>query len=161
MLRADVPTHPEYLAMMECIDSRRADKVRIADSELRFNMDTLERWAVAQRAQVHTQYFQTVRESRERVLAELGQQWYEIQAERRRQAHNVPEYGIRFPRTQHQRLKDALAYNKEVSILSGVAKYEGMPAAPDMRGASMAEMEDDFELINVGSPELGLLRDKS
>ncbi|RYP85991.1 hypothetical protein DL769_000854 [Monosporascus sp. CRB-8-3] len=152
MLRADNPTHPEYLAMMQCIDARRDERLRVADRELELKMESLGRWAVARRTQIHSQYFQAVRESRERVLAELGQQWYDIQHERRKHANNVPEFGLRFPQTQTQRVRNALAYNKEVSILSGVAKYEGMPAAPDMKGASMQELEDDFEAMNVSSP---------
>ncbi|RYP64560.1 hypothetical protein DL770_009169 [Monosporascus sp. CRB-9-2] len=151
MLRADNPTHPEYLAMMQCIDARRDERLRVADRELELKMESLGRWAVARRTQVHSQYFQAVRESRERVLAELGQQWYDIQHERRKHANNVPEFGLRFPQTQTQRVRNALAYNKEVSILSGVAKYEGMPAAPDMKGASMQELEDDFEAMNVSA----------
>ncbi|RYP49959.1 hypothetical protein DL768_004394 [Monosporascus sp. mg162] len=150
MLRADNPTHPEYLAMMQCIDARRDERLRVADRELELKMESLGRWAVARRSQIHSQYFQAVRESRERVLAELGQQWYDIQHERRKHANNVPEFGLRFPQTQTQRVRNALAYNKEVSILSGVAKYEGMPAAPDMKGASMQELEDDFEAMNRG-----------
>ncbi|RYP16797.1 hypothetical protein DL765_004910 [Monosporascus sp. GIB2] len=150
MLRADNPTHPEYLAMMQCIDARRDERLRVADRELELKMESLGRWAVARRTQIHSQYFQAVRESRERVLAELGQQWYDIQHERRKHANNVPEFGLRFPQTQTQRVRNALAYNKEVSILSGIAKYEGMPAAPDMKGASMQELEDDFEAMNRG-----------
>ncbi|KAI1505278.1 Sds3-like-domain-containing protein [Biscogniauxia marginata] len=148
MLRADVPTHPEYLAMMQCIDARRDERIRIAERELGLKLEALERWGVAKRAQIHSQFFQSVRESRERILAELGQQWYDIQHERRRHANNVPEFGIRFPQSQSQRVRNALAYNKEVSILSGVAKYEGMPAAPNMKGASVQEQEDDFDAIN-------------
>ncbi|KAI1268941.1 hypothetical protein F5Y18DRAFT_172190 [Xylariaceae sp. FL1019] len=144
MLKADIPTHPEYLAMMQCIDARRDERIRVADMELKLNLETSERWAVARRAQIHSQYFQAVRESRERILAELGQHWHAIQQERRKHANVVPDFGIRFPKTQAQRVRNALAYNKEVSILSGVAKYEGMPAAPDMLGATDQEMEDDF-----------------
>ncbi|KAH7026467.1 Sds3-like-domain-containing protein [Microdochium trichocladiopsis] len=149
MLRADEPTHPEYLAMMECVEARRNERTIIADRTFTRTMETIDRWAVARRAQIHSQYFQSVRESRERVLAELGQRWYDIQHERRKNANNVPEFGLRFPPTSQQRVRQAIAYNKEVSILSGIAKYEGMPAAPDMRGASSQELEDDFEAINL------------
>ena len=149
MLQGDNPTHPEYLAMMDCIDARRDERLRVADRELELNLESLGRTAVAKRAQIHSQYFQAVRESRERVLAELGQHWYDIQNERRKHANNVPEFGLRYPETQTQRVKNALAYNKEVSILSGVAKYEGMPAAPEMQAASMQELDDDLEAINV------------
>ncbi|KAI5925411.1 Sds3-like-domain-containing protein [Camillea tinctor] len=148
MLRSDNPTHPEYLAMMQCVDARKDERIRIAERELSLKLESLERWGVARRAQIHSQFFQGVRESRERILAELGQQWYDIQHERRRHANNVPEFGIRFPQSQTQRVRNALAYNKEVSILSGVAKYEGMPAAPDMKGASIQEQEDDFDAMS-------------
>ncbi|KAI5865162.1 Sds3-like-domain-containing protein [Durotheca rogersii] len=148
MLRSENPTHPEYLAMMKCIDSRRDERVRVANRELELSVEALERWAVAKRSQVHSQFFQSIRESRERILAELGQQWYDIQHERRKQANNVPEFGLRFPTSPTERIRSALAYNKEVSILSGIAKYEGMPAAPEMKGATMQELDDDLEAMN-------------
>ncbi|KAI8958714.1 Sds3-like-domain-containing protein [Daldinia sp. FL1419] len=148
MLRSETITHPEYLAMMQCIDARRDERIRVANRELELKVESLERWAVSRRSQIHSQFFQSVRESRETILAELGQQWYDIQHERRKQANNVPEFGLRFPADPAQRTRNALAYNKEVSILSGVAKYEGMPAAPDMKGASVQELEDDFDAIN-------------
>lgn len=149
MLKADHPTHPEYLAMMECIDSRRDHKLQVAEKEFEFRMESLSRWVVARRAQIHTQYYQGVREARERVMAELGEHWYAIQHERRKHANNVPDFGLRYPASQAQRIREAMAYNKEVSILSGIAKYEGMPAAPEMRAASLHELEDDFEAMNV------------
>ncbi|KAI1170535.1 hypothetical protein F4777DRAFT_107567 [Nemania sp. FL0916] len=148
MLRSNNPTHPDYLAMMSCVDARRDERLRIADRELELKIEALERGAVARRAQIHSQFFQAVRESRERILAELGQHWYDIQHERRKNANAVPEYGIRFPKSHSQRIRNALAYNQEVSILSGIAKHEGMPAAPDMQGASSQELEDDFDAIN-------------
>ncbi|KAI2635130.1 hypothetical protein GGS21DRAFT_490345 [Xylaria nigripes] len=148
MLRSDNPTHPDYLAMMQCVDAKKEERLRIADRELELRTEAAERWAVARRAQIHSQFFQSVRESRERILAELGQHWYDIQHERRKNANNVPEYGIRFPKSQAQRIRNALAYNKEVSILSGIAKYEGMPAAPEMQGTSPQELDEDFEAIN-------------
>ncbi|KAI1077083.1 Sds3-like-domain-containing protein [Whalleya microplaca] len=148
MLRADTPTHPEYLAMMQCVDARKEDRLRVADRELELKMESLGRWAVARRAQIHSQFFQSVRESRERILAELGQSWYDIQHERRKQANSVPEFGLQFPDSQTQRVRNALSYNKEVSILSGIAKYEGMPAAPEMKGASIQELDEDFEAMN-------------
>ncbi len=151
MLTGDNPTHPEYLAMMQCIDARRDEKQRIIDLEHKFNMQTLRKWAVARRSQTHGQYFQSVREARETVIEDLGRKWYQIQQQRRRHANTIPDYGIRFPTSKTQRTRDAVAYNKEVSILSGLAKYEGFPAAPHINGASAAEIEDDFEEMAVSS----------
>ncbi|EPE31584.1 hypothetical protein GLAREA_12340 [Glarea lozoyensis ATCC 20868] len=38
-----------------------------------------------------------------------------------------------------------VAYSNEVSILSGIAKYVGFPAAPAMASATAAELEEDME----------------
>ncbi|KAH9887860.1 Sds3-like-domain-containing protein [Xylariomycetidae sp. FL2044] len=157
-LRSEKPTHPEYLAMMQCIDARRDEKLRIADKELELSLESLDRWGVARRAQIQSQYFQSIRELREQTLAELGQQWYHVQGLRRKHANNVPEFGLRYPQSQSQRIRHALAYNKEVSILSGVAKYEGMPGAPEMKPASLQEMDDDFEAMNVNRGRIPMPR---
>ena len=94
MLTSDNPTHPEYLAMMHCIDSRRDDRVKVVELEYKFNMEALDRWAVARRAQILSQFFQSARELREKYVDELGRQWYEIQHERRRNANPIPDYGF-------------------------------------------------------------------
>jgi hypothetical protein len=149
MLTSDTPTHPDYLAMLSCIDARRDERIRLSQTELKMRMDLLKRKAVAERAQVMTQYHQAIRASREKVLEDLGREWYEIQHERRRFANNIPDFGIRFPASRKETVRQAVAYNREVAILAGVAKYEGFPAAPDIRGASEGEVEGDFEAIAV------------
>ncbi|KKY37158.1 putative transcriptional regulatory protein [Diaporthe ampelina] len=147
MLTSDNPTHPEYLAMMHCIDSRRDDRVKVVELEYKFNVEALDRWAVARRAQILSQFFQSARELREKYVDELGRQWYEIQHERRRNANPIPDYGFRFPKTKSEQKRHAIAQGKETSILAGIAQHHGFPAAPDMRGASSAEVEDDFEAM--------------
>lgn len=149
MLVADNPTHPEYLAMLKCIDERRDERIRLSLVELKLRMDLLKRKAVSERSQIMTQFHQGVRASREKVLEDLGREWYEIQHERRRFANNIPDFGIRFPPTKTQTVRQAVAYNKEVSILSGVARFQGFPAAPDIRGATDDQIENDFEAITV------------
>lgn len=151
MLTADNPTHPEYLAMLQCIDERRDERIRIGKLELQLNKDVLRRRAVSERAQIMSQYFQGVRESREKVLEALGKEWYEIQHERRRDANHVPDFGIRFPASKAQSIRHAVAYNKEVSILAGFAKYKGFPAAPNIAGATEEQLDKDFEFIKVSS----------
>jgi len=153
MLTCSTPTHPEYLAMLSCIDARRDERVRLSAIELSLRTDLLRRKAVAERAQILAQYHQGVRASRERALEDLGREWYEIQHERRRYANSIPDFGIRLPTGvaggQQATVRQAVAYNKEVSILSGVAKYRGFPAAPDIRGASDDQIDGDFEAISV------------
>lgn len=158
MLTSEIPTHPEYLAMMQCIDSRRGERLRVADLEYKFNMTALDRWAVARRAQILTQYFQSARETREKYIDDLGREWYEIQHERRRVANPIPDYGFRFPKTKLEQKRHAVAHSKEVSILAGIAQHQGFPAAPDMKGVSSAELEEDFEAMAVSVAHCFLLR---
>lgn len=151
MLRQDKPTHPEYLAMMECIDARRDARIRVADNLKELEMESLRRTAVARRSQILTQYQQDVRMIRETKLHQLGEQWYKIQHDRRSYAGSVPDYALKFPTRRSQQIHNQVAYSNEVSILSGVAKYVGFPAAPRMAAATAAELEDDFEKMGVSS----------
>ncbi|KAM7194256.1 Sds3-like domain containing protein [Naviculisporaceae sp. PSN 640] len=147
MLTGDNPTHPEYLAMLQCINERRDERIRVSTKEREFRMAMLNRRAVAERAQIMSQFYQAVRESREKVLEELGKEWYDIQQERRRFANAIPDYSLRFPREKSQNIRNAVAYNREVSILSGFAKHVGFPAAPPIHGASEEQLENDLEAI--------------
>jgi len=149
MLTCENPTHPEYLAMLQCLNSRREERIKTSTLELQFRMAMLQRRAVAERAQILSQYHQAVRESREKVLEELGQEWYDIQQERRRFANAIPDYGIHYPPAKPHSIRNAVAYNKEVSILSGFAKHVGFPAAPPIHGASEDQVENDLEAIAV------------
>ncbi|TVY48134.1 Transcriptional regulatory protein [Lachnellula occidentalis] len=145
MLRQDKPTHPEYLAMMRCIDARRDERVRIADTLEQYQLKALSNYAVAKRSQILTQYKQEVRDGREKKLEQLGKHWYEIQHDRRSYAGSVPDYTLKFPTNKQQQIRNQVAYSNEVSVLSGVAKYVGFPAAPAMAAATAAELDDDLE----------------
>ncbi|KAG9234341.1 Sds3-like-domain-containing protein [Amylocarpus encephaloides] len=151
MLRSSNPTHPEYLAMMRCIDTRRDEKLRIADTLREYQIESLKRSAVAKRSQILTQYQQEVREAREKKMELVGKQWYEIQHDRRSYAGSVPDYTLKFPARRSQQVMNQVAYSNEVSILSGIAKYVGFPAAPTMASATAAEMEEDLEKMGVRS----------
>jgi hypothetical protein len=149
MLRDDKPTHPEYLAMMQAIDARRDDKLRISDKLREYELKTLRTFAVARRSQILVQFQQDVRDIREKKLEQLGKKWYEIQHDRRSYAGSVPDYTLKFPTQRSQQVMNQIAYSNEVSILSGVAKYVGFPAAPTMSMATDAELADDFAKMGV------------
>lgn len=76
-------THPELVAMMEAVNKRRDDKIRLYDTQLKYNMLSLNNTTDATRAQLHSQYSQNVREARERYLDMISEQLYQIQRERR------------------------------------------------------------------------------
>lgn len=152
MLRQAKPTHPEYLAMIRCIDARKDERNRIADNFKDLELQTLKKSAVAKRSQILSQFQQEVRDLREKMLEQLGKQWYEIQHDRRSYAGSVPDYSLKFPTRRSQQVMNQVAYSNEVSILSGVARYVGFPAAPEMAPATSAELEEDLEKMGVSCP---------
>lgn len=118
---------------------RRADYTR----------ETIEKSAVGKRAQILSQFYQEVREIREQKLELLGKQWYEIQHDRRAHGSSVDDYALRYNTKKEDQVRDQYAYNLEVSVLSGIAKYRGFPAAPAMAPATSTELEDDFKKMGV------------
>jgi hypothetical protein len=149
MLRQDNPIHPEFLAMMQCIEARREERIRVAKKLREYEMQALKNYAVARRSQILVQFQQEVRDIREKKLEQLGKQWYEIQHDRRSYAGSVPDYALKFPIRKSQQIQNQVAYSNEVSILSGIAKYVGFPAAPPMASTTAAELEEDFEKMGV------------
>jgi hypothetical protein len=147
-LTAEVPFHPEYLNMKQCIDERLGERIRQINKEHEYTLQAHERLGVARKAVIWGHFYQAMREKREEFLDQLNKDWYETQ-NARRSAHSVQDYALLFPSSEVLRTRNAVAYNTEVSILSGIAKHVGFPAAPPMRGASAAEIEEDLEAIKV------------
>ncbi|KAI9647352.1 hypothetical protein NHQ30_003737 [Ciborinia camelliae] len=145
MLRQGQPTHPEFLAMMNCIEARRDERIRVAEKLREYELQTLKTCAVARRSQILVQYRQEAREIRETKMEQLGKQWYEIQHDRRNYSTGVPEYTLNYPTRRSQQVQNQVAYSNEVSILSGIAKHVGFPAAPSMAQATPSELEEDLE----------------
>lgn len=154
MLRRSKPTHPLYLEMMQCIDARRDDRIRIGDKLQELGAGTHRVFAVGRRSQIMGQYQQEVREMREQMLEELGKKWHATQHDRRSFAGNPPEYTLKFPSDRPKQVRNQIAYSNEVSILSGIAKHIGFPAAPAMGAATAAEIAEDFEKWGVSSQHL-------
>ncbi|KAK7226344.1 hypothetical protein V2G26_014347 [Clonostachys chloroleuca] len=146
-LLADEPTHPEYLNMKRCLDDRLNRKLEEINKEHELRMRAHERRSVAIRSQAWSQFFQSIRETRERVLESLNKDWYDVQTTRR-SAHSLPECSIVFPKDPAQRVKNAVAYNREVATLAGIAKYEGFPAGPEIKGASESELAHDLAAMD-------------
>lgn len=158
MLQQADCTHPEYMRQVVCIDERQAKQVREANAYHRYKMQALRERTLGERAQRHSQYFQTVREAREETLYALGEDWYSIQKERRQQHQDQDEHFLyKFPTKKSAQIRQQAKYNQEVSVLSGVAKYVGFPAAPEMGGVEGGSLEDDFKAMRVsGAPAIVL-----
>ena len=149
MLESSMPTHPELLAMKKVIDQRRDQKIRYEQNLMKYKLQTLERESIANKAQALSQYMQTAREVRDAYLEKVNEKCYQLQRERRNAEEDVPDYLFTFPAKRSKQIMQQSAYNSEVSILSGIAKYVGFPAAPEIRVARPKEIEDDLRSMGV------------
>ena len=59
------------------------------------------------------------------------------------------DYTYRISEDRATRIRERQAYNMEVQILSGIAKYIGFPAAPEVKGATTSETQQDLEAMGV------------
>lgn len=149
MLKAKVPTHPQYLEMVKCIDARHDTKLEIEKKLMKFKQEAIQRTAVATRAQILSQFHQEVRDIRERKLEQCGHQWYDIQSDRRSFGSQPERYAFPFPTKKSTQIMHHNQYTKEISLLSSIAKNVGFPAAPSMNGATQEELESDLEKMGV------------
>ncbi|KAL9086943.1 MAG: hypothetical protein Q9159_003905 [Coniocarpon cinnabarinum] len=157
-LPAHTITHPDFLARRACIDARRNDKIRMAEVELQYKAGALERKALADRAIAHSQYVQAVRQIREEHLSKMNTHFCGLQRERRRFKSRDPHYIYRFPERRPGQIKMQQGYNKEVSLLSGLARHEGFPAAPDLESARQLDKDDDLRRIRTMRQQVALDR---
>ncbi|KAF2132754.1 hypothetical protein P153DRAFT_172861 [Dothidotthia symphoricarpi CBS 119687] len=151
MLKLPHCAHPEYLGMIKCIDDRRAEKITYETTLLEYKQKNLEVITTAQRHQMHSQYFQTVRHIREDILEECNRRVCELQRGRRTLSCDETDYMIKLPEKRSEQIRHQTAYNLEVSVLSGVAKYVGFPAAPDISAARPSDIDDDLRAMKIAT----------
>ena len=151
MLAEPNVTHPELLGMNQVLEQRRDEKIQHENTLLKYKLGSLENKSKAEKAQVHGQYLQSVRDIRDWNLEQVNKEWYQIHKERFGRENTVPEYMYQFPTRRSQQITHQTAYNKEVSLLSGIAKYRGFPATPEICGAKSSEIESDLEKMGVRS----------
>ena len=148
--------HPTYLAMRQTIDARRDEKIAVERVGLEYRQKELERRTQAERAIRHGQYFQEVRELREYHCERLNENYTRIQRERRQWKAKEPHFIPLFNPKRSSQIRYQQAYNKEVSLLSGIARHVGFPAAPDIRSAKASEIDEDMQKMKV-SKALGTM----
>ena len=147
--------HPELLAMKEAVDHHRNEKIEYQRKHLKYKLQSLQRESVAMKHQALSQYMQTVREIRDKALAQLNREFYQLQRGRRSVEGDVPDYMYTFTTKRSQQIAQQTAYSNEVSVLSGVAKYVGFPAAPKIKSARPNELDEDMR--NMGVMSIGFL----
>ena len=149
LLQQSNPTHPEYLLMMEPIDARYNDEIQLQHRFLTHQLKALEVQTVAERSQIHSQYFQTVRDIKEDMLDKLGAELFRIQKERRQAHSDEPEYNYLYEPSRTQQVVRQTKINQEVSLLSGIKKFHGFPAAPKLKGLRSIEIDEDLRAMKA------------
>ncbi|KAL1302489.1 hypothetical protein AAFC00_002880 [Neodothiora populina] len=155
LLNRPEPAHPEFIAQLQCITSRRDTKIQQEYARLRYKSQSIINQTLGEHAQLHTQFFQEARKIREERLDELGRTWYDIQKERRQfQADQADKYTYKFPTKYSDQIRNQANYNREVSIISGMQRYVGFPAAPEIHGARSTELDDDLKAMKLPRHQL-------
>ncbi|RMD39569.1 hypothetical protein DV735_g5561, partial [Chaetothyriales sp. CBS 134920] len=150
-LAEPVPVHAELLKQLEIVKRWRDQKFEIEQKLLVYKIGALKNKSLAERSQIHSAYFQTVRDLREKHLERLSEHFYRIQRDRFRSESAVPSFTIPFAQKRSKQISQQTAYNKEVSILSGIAKYVGFPAAPEIASAHASELEADLQKLGLSA----------
>lgn len=149
MLRVRKCNHPDYLAQLKCIDDRRDQKILYENRLLGFNLENLTTRTVNERQQHLSQFVQTTRQIRDDGIKGCYRELYSLQRDRWRFGSaakaSLPLYD---PKREDQLLRQT-AYNKEVSLLSGIAKFVGFPSAPDMSTLASTDIATDFHAMGV------------
>ncbi|KAL4784241.1 Sds3-like-domain-containing protein [Aspergillus varians] len=149
MLRGPNPTHPELLRQLECVQGYRDAKIKYEHTLFQFRLKSLLNKSQAERAQAHSTYFQRARDIREKHSSAISKQFYSIQHDRFKTDDVSPQHYVPFPTRRSQQIAHQTAYNQEVSILAGVSKYVGFPAAPSLSSARPAELDEDLEKMGI------------
>lgn len=147
-LERDEPTHPEYLAISAAISRQSQARKVLARKRFTLQVKNWQKRGIADQTQFHSQYAQSCRDIRDEALTTASDEWYQIQKGRRSMDDSVAIVSL----SSCKRLDlvaQQTAYNTEVSILSGIAKHVGFPAAPEIMGATQSEIEEDFKSLGV------------
>lgn len=149
MLKGPNPTHPELLRQLECVKGYRDAKISYEHTLFQYRLESLLNKSQAERSQAHSTYFQHVRDIREKHSSAISKQFYSIQHDRFKTDDVSPQHYVPFPTRRSQQIAHQTAYNTEVSVLAGVSKYVGFPAAPTLSSARPTELDEDLEKMGV------------
>ncbi|QDS68529.1 hypothetical protein FKW77_010896 [Venturia effusa] len=149
LLRQPESTHPEYLAQLQCINARRDEKIRYENVKYKYDKQAISNKTVAERTQLHSQYFQEVRETRNRWIEQCYSDLHALQKDRRQWGAHQTNYNYLYNPKRAHLVQQQAAYNMEVSILSGIAKHVGFPAAPDLSSMDADDIDADFRAMAI------------
>jgi hypothetical protein len=142
---------PDFQAMMKSIEERRDEAMRKNAAEYEFKLQAIFTRIKAERHQLMSQWFQTVRDIRETALEKCNKRLFQLQKERRRAGTDSVELPLLYNPKKAEQIRQHNARSKEVALLSGIKRYRGFPAAPEITGLTQDEIDADLRAMGVSS----------
>ncbi|KAG5362324.1 Transcriptional regulatory protein [Yarrowia sp. C11] len=145
-------THPELHAVYEHISKMREDKIKLAKTRRKYKLQCINNQTRASRVQIHQQFLKDQGDARSGLLLKTTEEWYRVNRERRAMDLMVPDYGYTIPESKSEQIHQRNAQVNEISLLSGISKYVGFPAAPVISQATEDETAEDLTALGLQRP---------
>ncbi|QNQ01327.1 YALIA101S02e18184g1_1 [Yarrowia lipolytica] len=145
-------THPELHAVYEQISKMRDDKIKLAKTRRKYKLQCINNQTRASRVQIHQQFLKDQGDARSGLLLKTTEEWYRVNRERRAMDLMVPDYGYTIPESKSEQIHQRNAQVNEISLLSGISKYVGFPAAPVISQATEDETNEDLTALGLQRP---------
>ena len=116
---------------------------------MHYNLQALSVKTVAERGQFLSQYYQDIRHTRDEDLDNSYKELYALQKDRRQFGTDETNYAMIYNPKRPQQILQQMSFNLEVSILSGIAKHVGFPAAPEMSALTIQDADHDLQSMGV------------
>ncbi|KAK9329993.1 Sds3-like-domain-containing protein [Lipomyces starkeyi] len=140
-------THPELATVYDELAEARDRRIMLADAHRKYRRRCIENQTRSYRTHIHQQLYKNNANLRAAMIQETTETWYKVNRERRAMDTVVPFYGYRIPEKRPVIYRQRQAQYNEIALLTGIAKYIGFPAAPEIKSATADEVAEDMEAL--------------
>ncbi|KAK9318279.1 Sds3-like-domain-containing protein [Lipomyces starkeyi] len=140
-------THPELATVYDELAEARDTRIKLADAHRKYRRRCIENQTRSYRTHIHQQLYKNNANLRAAMIQETTETWYKVNRERRAMDTVVPFYGYRIPEKRSVIYRQRQAQYNEIALLTGIAKYIGFPAAPEIKSATADEVAEDMEAL--------------
>lgn len=143
--------HPNLNEKAEQNVTRHQKRIRLADALLVRKKAEIDIEFKAKRFAAFSQHAQDRQKLRAFLLSRTSAEWFQIHREKRILDMAVPDYGYMVSDRPAEQVKYRLEYEMEVSLLAGLKKYVGFPAAPPVSSATKEDIVADLGAMDISS----------
>ncbi|KAK9387796.1 Sds3-like-domain-containing protein [Lipomyces mesembrius] len=140
-------THPELATVYDELAETRDSRIKLADAHRKYRRRCIENQTRSYRTHIHQQLYKNNANLRAAMIQETTETWYKVNRERRAMDTVVPFYGYKIPEKRSVIYRQRQAQYNEIALLTGIAKYIGFPAAPEIKSATADEVAEDMEAL--------------